>query len=77
VLPGLGGAGPDTIATRSCPLRARSEGDWRSIAVTRGFGLVAPTSSGAGRDAGRTIFASRWSAVLHYCGSDDGASYGS
>jgi hypothetical protein len=45
--------------------RARWEGDWRSITVTHhGDALVAPTSSGAGRDAERTIFASKCSLRL-------------
>jgi hypothetical protein len=47
----------------ACPLRARSEGNRRSIAVTRGQAFSGTTSSGTGHGAGQTIFASRGSAV--------------
>ena len=45
----------------ACPIRARSEGDRGSITVTRRHALPAATSTGAGQEAGRTIFASRGS----------------
>jgi len=60
----------------ACPIRARSEGDRGSITVTRRHALPAATSTGAGQEAGRTIFASRCSKtqtancavyLLHHC----------
>jgi hypothetical protein len=48
---------------RSCPLRARSDGDQRSITVTRRDAVPGAARDGAGQQITRTIFASRGSRV--------------
>lgn len=49
----------------ACPLRARSGGDRRSIAVIRRHVLAASTGGRTGQKDGRTIFASRCSTVAN------------
>jgi len=54
----------------ACPLRVRSESDRGSITVTRRRAPLAATSTGAGQEDGRTIFASRCSNCCQHCCQD-------